>query len=154
MKRILPLLILLVTLPVFAADVDYFPKVERLEVSAAFTPPHNEPVVQDMVARYKAELDTNIRFLKRFTFDTNAKLWFLQNWRTGEVVGHGFPEAWRNSDWNFERVRLDYNLKLGVDIYGPIQAFVEHNKWAYVTESKPSKISDYYWMTGIRYRMK
>lgn len=155
MKRLLPLLVLLVALPVAAADVGYSPKVERLEVSAAFTPPHNEPIVQDMVARYKAELDTGVRFLKRFTFDANLKVWFLQNWRTPDTVGHGFPDAWEGSDWNFERARMDYNLRLGVDVYGPIQAFVEHNKWDYLTEAGPSShMSEYYWMAGIRYRMK
>ena len=128
--------------------------LERFEASAAFAPPHNEPVVNDQVARYKVEGDGSIRFWKRMTFDANLKFWFLQDWRTGEVVGHGFPDAWRGSDWNFERVRMDYNLKLGIDIVGPFQAFVEHNKWAYVSESKPSNISDYYWITGIRWRMK
>jgi hypothetical protein len=152
MKRILPILLLFLAAPALAVDL------ERAEVSAAFTPPHNEPVVasgaSSQVARYKIEGDGSIRFWKRVTFDANLKFWFLQDWRTGEVVGHGFPEAWRNSDWNFERVRMDYNLRAGVDIYGPLQVFVEHNKWAFVSESVPEKVSDYYWMTGIRLRMR
>lgn len=156
MKRhlLVCVLSLLIVVPVGAADVDYFPRVERLEVSAAFTPPHNEPVVQDMVARYKLEGDGSIRFWKRVTLDANLKIWFLQDWRTPQAVGHGFPDAWKGSDWNFERARMDYNLKLGVDIVGPIQAFVEHNKWNYLTEARPAKESDYYWMTGFRYRLK
>ncbi len=129
--------------------------LERFEISAAFTPPHNEPIVQDMVARYKAEADGSIRFWRRVTLDANVKAWFLQDWRRPEIVGHGFPDAWRGSDWNFERVRLDYNLKLGVDVYGGWQAFVEHNKWDYLTAAAPSShVSEYYWMTGVRYRYR
>ena len=149
MKRFaLALALLLLAAPALALDL------ERFEVSAMFTPPHNEPVVNDQVARYKIEGDGSIRFLKRVTFDGNVKAWFLQDWRTGEVVGHGFPDAWRGSDWAFERVRLDYNLKLGVDIVGPWQAIVEHNKWAYVSESAPARVSDYYWMAGFRLRFQ
>jgi len=126
-----------------------------LEVSAVFAPPHNEPVVQDMVARYKAEFDGGVRFWKRVTFDANARVWFLQEWRTPETVGHGFPEAWKGTDWNFERVRMDYNLKLGVDVLGPVQVFVEHNKWDYLTRAKPSDhSSEYYWMTGFRFKYR
>jgi len=138
-----------------AAETTYAPKLEKLEASVMFTPPHNEPIVQDMVARYKAEFDTSIRFLKRVTLDANAKMWFLQDWRTPEIVGHGFPDAWRGSDWNFERVRLDYNLKLGLDVYGPWQVVVEHNKWDYLSKSLPNDhVNEYYWMAGIRYRYK
>jgi len=134
---------------------DLYPKVEKLEASTMFTPPHNEPIVQDMVARYKAELDTSVRFLKRMTLDVNTKIWFLQSWRTPDVIGHGFPDAWHGSDWNFERARLDYNLKLGMDVYGPWQVVVEHNKWGYLTEAQPaSHANEYYWMAGIRYRYK
>jgi hypothetical protein len=151
MKRIffLALFALLVAVPAFPLDL------ERLEVSAAFTPPHNEPIIQDMVARYKAEADGGIRFWKRVTFDANLKLWFLQDWRTPDQVGHGFPEAWEGSDWNFERVRFDYNLKLGVDVYKSLQVFVEHQKWDYLTEARPAaQVSEYYWMTGIRWRVR
>src|SRR3990172_2208697 len=121
-----------VSFPAWAIDL------ERFEISAAFTPPHNEPIVQDMVARYKLEADGGIRFWKRITFDANIKAWFLQEWRTPDVVGHGFPDAWRGSDWNFERARLDYNLKLGMDVWRSVQIFVEHNKWDYITELKPA----------------
>ena len=149
MKKFLILLILLVPISSHAINL------EKFELSAAFTIPHNEPIIQDMVARYKLEADGGIRFWKRVTFDVNTKIWFLQNWRTPDVVGHGFPDAWKGSDWNFERARIDYNLKLGVDIYGPIQVFVEHNKWDYLTEARPpAQMSEYYWMTGIRVKVK
>lgn len=149
MKRIL--LFLLLLLPFSAESAS----LEKLEISAAFTPPHNEPIVQDMVARYKVEGDGGILFWNRFTIDGNIKVWFLQDWRTSEVVGHGFPEAWKGSDWNFKRARIDYNLKLGMDVYKYIQIFIEHNKWDYLTEAKPStQVSEYYWMTGIRWRIK
>ena len=140
---------MLIAPPVFALDL------ERLEVSAAFTPPHNEPIVQDMVARYKVEADGSIRFWTRFTFDANAKIWFLQEWRTPDRVGHGFPEAWKGSDWNFERARLDYTLKLGVDVIGPVQVFMEHNKYNYLTDAAPADHqNEYSWLAGVRWRMK
>jgi len=139
----------------YAHASDLSPRFTRLELSAAFTPPHNEPIVQDMVARYKLEFDGGIRFLKRVTFDINTKVWFLQQWRTPDTVGHGFPDAWQGSDWNFERARIDYNFKLGVDIYKNIlQAIVEHNKWDYLTEARPSShVSEYYWMTGLKLKI-
>jgi hypothetical protein len=139
-KRFLPLLVLLVALPSRAMDL------ERFEVSTAFAIPHNEPVIGEYVARYKAELDASVRFLSRITFDANAKAWGLQEWRTPEVVGHGFPDAWQGSDWSIETVRMDYNFKAGVDIYGPLQAYVEHHP--------RSDVSSYYWLTGFRYRLK
>ncbi len=148
MKKLLTVLLLLVASNVHAIDLT------RLEVSAAFTPPHNEPVIGNYVARYKVEGDAAIRAW-RFTLDGNVKAWFLQNWRTPEVVGHGFPDAWRGSDWGFHSVRLDYNVKLGFDIVRHLQAFVEHNKWGFVTEAPAgSKPSDYYWMTGFRYKFR
>jgi len=129
--------------------------LERFEVSAAFVPPHNEPIVQDMVARYKAEADGSIRFWKRVTFDANMKVWFLQEWRTPDRVGHGFPAAWKGSDWNFERARLDYTLKLGVDVIGPVQVFMEHNKYNYLTDAAPADHQhEYSWLAGVRWRMK
>jgi len=129
--------------------------LERFEVSAAFVPPHNEPIVQDMVARYKAEADGSVRFWKRFTFDANMKVWFLQEWRTPDRVGHGFPEAWKGSDWNFERARMDYTLKLGVDVIGPVQVFMEHNKYNYLTDAAPADHQhEYSWLAGVRWRMK
>jgi hypothetical protein len=129
--------------------------IERFEVSAAFTPPHNEPIVQDMVARYKVEADGSIRFWTRFTFDANAKIWFLQDWRTPETVGHGFPDAWKGSDWNFEQARFDYNLVLGIDVWRSLQVFIESNKWDYLSEARPtSHVSEYYNMVGVKWRMR
>lgn len=128
--------------------------VTRFEVSAAFTPPHNEPIVGNKVARYKVEGDAGLR-LWRFTLDGNAKVWFLQDWRTPEVVGHGIPDAWRGSDWGFDAARLDYNAKLGFDLVGGWQAFVEHNKWSHLAGIPPSvHANEYYWMTGFRYKLK
>lgn len=161
MKRLLLLTLVFICVsvvsPTYSAAFDntYLPKLTRLDISAMFTPPHNEPIVQDMVARYKAELNAGTLFLKRVTFDLNVKAWFLQEWRTPDRVGHGFPDAWKGSDWNFERVRIDYNMKLGVHIYGPLQAVVEHNKWGYLTELRPAAhANEYYWMTGFMLRLK
>lgn len=149
---LLALLALFVAFPASAADLT------RLDFSLGFAPPHNEPVigvVDAKVARYKLEANGGLRFWKRVTFDAAAKFWFLQDWRPGEVVGHGFPDAWRGSDWNFDRVRLDYNLQLGVDILGPVQAFVENNKWSHVMGAPPSAhASEYYWMAGIKVKIR
>jgi hypothetical protein len=151
MKRYLLIsaLSLLICAPAGAVSLD------RFEISAAFSPPHNEPVVQDFVARYKIEADGSVRFWKRVTADLNVKAWGLQDWRTPEQVGHGFPDAWRGSDWGVKTIRLDYTAKIGVDVYGPVQLFVEHQKWGYVSSVLPSShISEYYWLTGVRWRMK
>ena len=149
MRIALVLLTLLLALPAGAVDL------ERFEIGAAFTIPHNEPIVQDMVARYKVEADGSIRFWKRFTVDANAKVWFLQDWRTPETVGHGFPDAWKGSDWNFEQARFDYNLVLGIDVWRSLQVFIESNKWDYLSEARPtSHVSEYYNMVGIKWRMK
>ena len=147
-------LIVALTILLFASTASAV-DLERFEVSAAFVPPHNEPIVQDMVARYKAEADGSIRFWKRVTFDANMKVWFLQEWRTPDRVGHGFPEAWKGSDWNFERARMDYTLKLGVDVIGPVQVFMEHNKYNYLTDAAPADHQhEYSWLAGVRWRMK
>ncbi len=148
MKKILAVLILIPSLA-FAWNT------ERAEIGVAFAPPHNEPVVQDFVARYKVEADGSVRFWKRVTFDVNLKAWGLQDWRTPETVGHGFPDAWQGSDWNVKTIRLDYTAKIGVDVYGPVQLFVEHQKWGYLSNVMPSAhVSEYYWMTGVRYRWR
>lgn len=132
----------------------YGAELYRAEVSFAFTPPHNEPIVGDKVARYKAEGDAGLR-LWRFVLDGNVKVWFLQGWRPPEVVGHGIPDAWRGSDWGFDSARLDYNLKLGFDLFGGWQAFVEHNKWNHLSGIPPSAhANEYYWMTGLRFKLK
>ena len=122
-------------------------ELTRLEFSAAFAPPHNEAVVGDRVARYKAEADGSVRIWK-FVLDGNFRLWGVQGWREWDRVGHGFPEAWRNSDWGIERFRYDWTVKAGVDNFEPVQAFVEHNFREYGTNDR------YYWMTGLRVRIR
>jgi hypothetical protein len=121
---------------------------ERFEVGASFVPPHNEPVIEDEVARYKIEMDGSVRFWKRVTADLNVIAWGVQTWRTGDQVGHGFPDAWRGSDWGVKKVYMDYTGKVGVDVYGPVQAFVEHRVRPYHLSSNN------YWLFGFRYRWR
>lgn len=148
MKKTTALLCVVLTVALWSAVVahGYGAELTAAEVSLAFTPPHNEPVIGDYVARYKIEGNAGVR-VWRFTLDTDVKAWFLQDWRPPNVVGHGFPTAWRNSDWGFEKARIDYNAKLGFDLFGGWQAFVEHNRWSIIEEDR----HDYYWMTGFRY---
>jgi len=126
----------------------------RLEVGMTFAPPHNEPVVGEHVARYKIEGDAGIRIWK-INVDGNAKVWFLNPWDSPDVVGHGFPTAWRNSRWGAESIRLDWTVKAGIDVAPRLQTYIEHNKWGYLSGTLPSShVSEYYWLAGIRYRYR
>ena len=128
-------------------------EISRLELSAAFTPPHNEPIIQDKIARYKLEGDFGFRYW-RIDLDVNTKVWFLNDWQTPDEVGHGFPTAWENTNWNFNGSRLDFNVKLGMRVYDRLQVFVEHYQYEYLSGSKPaSHASEYYWMTGLRWKI-
>lgn len=125
----------------------------RLDVGVAFTPPHNEPIVQDSVARYKLEGNVGVKYW-RFTFDFNAKVWGLQDWRTPDQVGHGFPDAWSGSDWAVRSVRVDHNYQVGFNIVPKLQIYIEHNQYNYLKGAPSTHPAEYYWMAGLKYRYK
>lgn len=141
MKLIISLFLFSLAMPVYGADLT------RLDLSMAFVPPHNEPVIGSYVARYKAEGNIGVRFAKYFTFDGDVRAWGVNEWRTMDVVGHGVT-AWGNSDWSVKKMSYDFTVKLGVDIYDPLQAFIEHQSTPYDTQSR------YYWMAGLRLRLR
>ena len=129
--------------PVYALDIT------RIEGSLAFAPPHNEPVVLNYVARYKAEIDLEINH-KIFWVELNQKIWGLQDWRTPELVGHGFPTAWQGSDWSVKNLMLDFTGKYGITVYRPFQIYVEQNLTKNIGINQGTLSSNYYWLIGIR----
>jgi len=137
-----------------AADLGKYVHLNRLDFAVAFAPPHNEPIVGDKVARYKLEGNGGL-LIGPVTFDVNAELWGLNQWDSPNAVGHGFPDAWRNSRWGVETARLDWTMTLGYYLTKKTQAYIEHNRWDYVGGAIPSShISEYYWMVGLRYIYK
>jgi hypothetical protein len=96
--------------------------IHKIETQAFFTIPHNEPVVDDKVARYRLTGRIEVD-LWRFRGEYEGILWGLNTWKTPDQVGHGFPDAWRGSDWNIERFKFYQNSALMFDITG------EKNLW-------------------------
>lgn len=120
MKKFMVFLLLLVLVSPFVVLADQ----STLDWSLTFAPPHNEPVIGDKVARYRLQLhpEWSSKFV-RFSPEINA--WGVNTWQTSDVVGHGVPDAWENSDWSVETVRISMTTRVEL---GPesIHLYAEH----------------------------
>ena len=113
-----------------------------------FTPPHNEPIINDRIARYKVE--GNIGYdIGRLDLDLAIKAWGLNKWQRG--IGSGW-KSWQNTDWGLEKIRLDCTMGLGIRVWLGFQLYVEGTKARYIYGDQPKNYPDKYWlMTGVRW---
>lgn len=131
--------------------------IHKIETQAFFTIPHNEPVVDASVARYrltgKIELD-----YWRFRGEYEGVLWGLNTWRTPDQVGHGFPAAWRGSDWNIEKFKYYQNMALMLALTEKKNLWVRLEGSSFWYPDEPSgripgyeNSSNYWWQLGVRW---
>ena len=96
----------------------------NLELSAQFAPPHNEPVIGNRVARYRIQITPTLDWgIVHYRIEANA--WGVNIWQRPNVVGHGVPEAWENSDWSVEEWRYTGTGTLLIDLGAGTSLFVE-----------------------------
>jgi len=122
-----------------------------LEYNFAFVPPHNEPVVGDKVARYRAQISPSLT-TKWFRYHLDINAWLVNTWQSRDVVGNDW-EAWRKSDWGVEDVRLSLlhrfsvgpeKVGLFVENYQPI----DRHSWGGQGMER-----HYYWLVGVGGRL-
>lgn len=150
MRTLFLVAFLLLTLPTILLAQPPF----SLYVTATFAPPHNEPVAGDRVARYRAELEPALH-LKWLDVEGKLSAWGVQKWRPSSVVGNGFPEAWRGSDWDVEAWRFSYTARATAWVWPQrLGLFAEHYKpinrhsWGGRGMER-----HYYLLTGVRGRL-
>jgi len=117
-----------------------------LNYSAAFVPPHNEPVVGNKVARYRIEMAPEIRF-QYLQVSPTLTLWGVNTWVPRDQQ---LSNRWRDDDWSVEEVRPTFNLGIGL---GPerLQLFSEYfaplGNWS---QRGAGSFSSYWWLVGVR----
>lgn len=129
-------------------------QITDANVGVLFTIPHNEPVINDKVARYRLDHNIGVKLFNFVKINYKGDLWAVNTWRTPEVVGHGFPDAWRGSDWTVEGWRYDYLVTayMPVTSSGRLNVGVEHNKYWWITpDATGGHASNYWWQVGIKY---
>jgi len=117
------ILVLIKTNIVFAGN--FLTENTTLSFTTALVPPHGEPVIGDRVARYRLNSDYTLSF-KYLQYEGKATLWLTQKWHLSSEVGHGI-EAWKNSDWGFDksRVSLNHILYFGKETWS-VRPFAEN----------------------------
>lgn len=128
-------------MPFQAKAADY-----HLSYSATFAPPHNEPVVGNMVARYRLQLEPSVEW-EWLRYKLTATAWGCNEWRSDP--GNGFPDAWEGSDWSVTEWRYSLTHRATV---GPkrLGLFVENymplnrNSWGGHGMER-----HYYLLTGV-----
>jgi len=157
MKRFFVVLLVLMGFGLSTARASELLSIHKIEVQSFFTIPHNEPVVDDKVARYrltgKIEVD-----LWRFRGEYEGVLWGLNTWRTPDQVGHGFPDAWKGSDWNIERFKYYQNTAAMFDITGKKNLWIRLEGSQFWYPDLPTgriagyeNSSNYWWQFGFRW---
>ena len=125
--------LLLTSLSAQALDYDL-----GLDYNLTFVPPHNEPIVGSKVARYRIQATPKLELGKYFRYEIDVTAWGVNDWRTSEVVGHGFPEAWEGSDWSVDewRFSMTHKVELGTDkFHGYIEGYrpINGDEWGGVS---------------------
>jgi len=121
-----------------------YPEVDKISVDFTFAPPHNEPVIGNLVARYRVRNVVSAHW-ERLSLLAEFNLWACNRWRTPSQVGHGIPDAWKGSDWSIDEWRWDANYEVAYKVHKHFDIFTEY-KW---TEEYKGHDS-YYWLTGFR----
>ena len=120
----------------------------HLEWSAGFFQPHGEAVVGSYVARYQGKVKPQIEF-DNFRLSSELTAWGLQTWQPSSIVGHGFPEAWKGSDWGVEEWRFSALNRAEV---GPDKIFVFIENYMPINRHEwkgHGSLTEYYWLGGI-----
>ena len=140
------LLVITLFTPVPAQAMEW-PQLDQVAMDATFAPPHNEPVIGDLVARYRLRTVMQAHW-QRLSFLGEVNLWGCQKWRIPDKVGHGIPDAWEGSDWSVQEVRWDANYEVAFALAKHVDLFTEY-KW----EQEYRGHNSYYWLTGVRVRL-
>lgn len=141
------LILILLLLPSFAC-ADGF----SLRWNATFAPVNHEPVVGNLVARYRLQATPQIDY-KRLHYAAELTLWGAQKWRPRHMLGSGFVEKYENSDWNVQEWRTSIKHRLTIDLYRDrFGIFAEyyipinrHTDWGPGNDS----LKNYYLLTGF-----
>ena len=121
----------------------------HLNYSAAFVPPHHEPIVNG-VARYKVTAEPVI-VVDKLRVGAEFTGWGSQTWQNSNTVGHGF-DAWGNSDWSVEEwtksvtYKVDYAITPKFGLYS--EYYVPLGEWR-----GHGLGTDYWWLVGIKGRI-
>jgi len=129
------------------------PTLNSLELSATMAPPHNEPVVGDRVARYRAELTTDVRW-GCLQWEPKLTAWGVNQWRSTADIGNG-SDAWENSDYSIEKWRVSHtqNLSLWLTDYAALTTEyympLDRKSWGGHGLER-----HYYWLVGFKLKLK
>jgi hypothetical protein len=128
------------------------PNLEQVELEVALAPPHNEPVVGDKVARYRAELKGDVCW-GRLQWEPKITAWGVNTWRSTDRIGHGW-NAWQNSDYSIEKVRVSHTQNLSFWLNDNIALTTEY----YMPLNRKSwgghgLERHYYWLVGFRWQL-
>lgn len=144
MKTLAALFILLcLAAPSYALN---WPHIDQLAVDLTFVPPHNEPVIYDLVARYRIRPVFEWSWW-RIRSRSELNLWGCNKWRTPDEVGHGIPDAWEGSDWSVQKWRWDARFEGAIEVAPHCDIYTE-----YKIDGTVGK--HYYWLTGVRFRLR
>lgn len=149
-QKILTFALLTLTAFLFTAAAHAGPKLEHCYLTSEFAVPHNEPVIGDYVARYRAQAVAEVAW-GRVTWEPRLTAWGVNTWRNSEQVGH-FPESFANSDWSIEAVRLSTTQTLSLRLTDYLHLTTEYympfdrSRWGGHGLER-----HYYWLTGFKF---
>ncbi len=147
MKHLLAFILLLL-IPSAALASSWLTEHTGVRYNLTLSPPHNEPVVGDKVARYRLQIKPSVQF-KYLRNEVQIDLWGCQTWRTPSQVGHGIPDAWQNSDWDIETVRVGITERMEIGpqrLHGFTEYYIPVDRRAWGGHGMERH---YYWLIGI-----
>lgn len=122
----------------------------HLDYSAAFVPPHNEPVVGNKVARYRLTLEPELTW-GRLTVNPDLTAWGVNTWTPSD--SHASP-SWIDDDWSVEEWRLSFKPQVSVRIIDRLSIFTEFytpvGDW---TRKGAGSFESYWWVVGVKGRL-
>jgi hypothetical protein len=121
-----------------------------LHWNATTVPVNHEPVVGNLVARYRLQLEPRLDW-GRLHYHLQANAWGGQKWRPRHTLGEGFFEKYRNSDWSVETWRFSLLHRVHFDLFGDrLQLFSEYYKPIRRHEWGGHGMErHYYWLIGV-----
>lgn len=141
MKKLLIALLLFAS-PLHAAEF-------HLDWNATFVPPHNEPVLWDMVARYRLQLNPQVKF-EYLDIRPQLNVWGVNTWI---APNKQLSTSWFHDDWSIEEVRYTYKVKAFI---GPeswkIRPYTEY--YDAINGGKgATSFGSYWWLIGVSGRL-
>ena len=120
-----------------------------LTYSAAFVPPHNEPVIGNKVARYRATVGADLHN-DRLRVQPELLVWGVNTWQSG---GSQKSSSWFDDDWSIEDVRPAFNLELD---FGPENLHLYSEYYTPIgdwSRKGAGSFESYWWLVGVRGRL-